>query len=298
MGKVHTTRGHLAAFFSILIWGMTYISTKVLLVSFSAVEIIFFRLVLGLIALMVISPPIMRARDLDPGALGRELRFMAAGLFGVTIYFLLQNVALTYTLAANVGVLTSAAPLFTALIAWVFFRDRLKANFFLGFVAAMAGIILITFNGSFVFKVDSFGDLLAVLAAVVWAVYTILVKKIDSEYADMVMSTRKIFTYGFLFMLPIMNVNLFHLGLWRFTVLSNLLNMLFLGLGATAVCFLSWGYAVSVLGPVKTSVYIYMVPLISIASAALMLGEKISMFAALGMLMIMVGMALSEMGKT
>ena len=96
-----------------------------------------------------------------PQALREEWKYMAAGLCGVTLYFLFQNIALTYTLAANVSVLVSVAPMFTALVARSIFKEKLKANFFLGFTAAMAGIILIAFNGSMVLKLNPLGDLLS-----------------------------------------------------------------------------------------------------------------------------------------
>lgn len=67
--------GHLPAFLTILIWGTTFISTKVLLVDFQPVEILFFRFVMGLLALLVVYPHRMK------GTTGKqELTFAAAGL--------------------------------------------------------------------------------------------------------------------------------------------------------------------------------------------------------------------------
>jgi drug/metabolite transporter (DMT)-like permease len=67
--------------------------------------------------------------------------------------------------------------------------------------------------------------------------------------------------------------------------------------GASALCFVTWNYAVHLLGPVKTSVYIYLVPLITIAASALVLHETITLVAGIGMALILVGMALSEREK-
>ena len=157
--------GHLSALVTILIWGTTFISTKVLLVAFEPVEILFIRFVLGLIALVIVCPH--RLRGTTPR---QELTFAAAGLCGVCLYYLLENIALTYTLASNVGVILSVAPFFTALLSHIVFRgeEKLRPSFFGGFVLAMAGIALISFNGS-ALALNPLGDLLALLAALVWA---------------------------------------------------------------------------------------------------------------------------------
>ena len=77
--------GHLAALFCILVWGTTFISTKVLLRAFSPVEILFFRFLLGYAALWLASPRFLRLTDRR-----QELLFACAGLCGVTLYFLLE----------------------------------------------------------------------------------------------------------------------------------------------------------------------------------------------------------------
>ncbi|MFM8322657.1 MAG: DMT family transporter, partial [Chloroflexota bacterium] len=192
--------GHLAAFFTISVWGLTFISTKVLMNDYSPVEIMFFRLALALAVLLIASPP--RPGRLDRQALRDEAAMAAAGLCGVTLFFLAQNSALAYTLTANVSVLMSMSPLFTALASRALFNERLKANFFLGFAAAMAGMILVAFNGSFLLKLSPLGDLLSMLAALSWAAYSLLIKRFGGRQGGVLCMTRKVFFYGLLFLLP------------------------------------------------------------------------------------------------
>jgi drug/metabolite transporter (DMT)-like permease len=289
--------GHLAAFFTICVWAVTFISIKVLLVPFTPVEIMFFRLVLAVVALLIASPPRIPIEKPNRLVLLDELKIMAAGLCGVTLYFLFQNIALSYTLAANVSVLVSVAPLFTALVSWLVLKEKLKANFLLGFTAAITGIVLIAFNGSFVLKLNPMGDVLSVMAALVWAFYSVLIKKIGASQTAVFTVTRKVFTYGLLFLLPVLPLFDFRFGLERLLVLPNLLNLLFLGVVASAICFVTWNYAVHVLGPVKTSVYIYLVPVVTIIVSMIVLHETITLVSAMGMGLILTGMALSERGK-
>jgi drug/metabolite transporter (DMT)-like permease len=291
------TWGHLAAFFTISVWGITFISTKILLVPFTPVEIMFFRLVLAVMALTIASPPRFSWYKLDRQAFWDEGKSMLAGLFGVTLYFTFQNTALTYSLAANVSVLTSIAPLFTALISRALLGEKLKGNYFIGFTAAMTGIILIAFNGSLVLKLNPLGELLSILAALVGAVYFVMIKKVNFQHSSVLAFTRKVFFYGLLFLLPLLPLFEFRLGLERLAALPNLLNLLFLGLIASALCYVTWNFAIHILGPVKTSVYIYLIPVITIVASALMLHETITLVSIVGTVLILAGMALSERDK-
>lgn len=194
--------GHLAALFTIIIWGTTFISTKVLLTDFRPVEILFFRFVMGYVTLFLVCPHRMKG-------VGRkqEMTFAMAGLCGICLHYLLENIALTYTMASNVGVIISVAPFFTAILSRLFLKSegKLRANFFIGFVVTMAGVVLISFNGSRM-ELNPVGDVLAVLAAFVWACYSILTRRISSFGHPVILTTRRTFFYGILFMVPVISV--------------------------------------------------------------------------------------------
>ena len=284
------SRGHLAALLTILIWGTTFISTKVLLVDFQPVEILFFRFVLGLLALLLVCP-----RRMTGTTLRQEIVFGAAGLCGVCLYYLMENIALTYTMASNVGVIISTAPFFTAILSHLLLKkeEKLGAAFFVGFLIAMAGIALISFNGS-ALQLNPIGDLLALLAAFLWACYSILTRKISGYGYHTILTTRRIFFYGILFMVPALFLFDFRLELDRFANPVYLLNILFLGLGASALCFVTWNFAVRLLGAVKTSVYIYLVPVITVAASVVILREPFTWMTGAGTVLTLAGLLLSE----
>lgn len=282
--------GHLAAFITILIWGTTFISTKVLLGILTPIEILLIRFVIGYVALWCVKPHTLKVREKK-----QEWYFAVAGLCGITLYYLLENIALTYTLASNVGVIISIAPFFTAIFAWLFLHDRRPSvRFFLGFIIAMAGIVLLSFGKGADLRINPLGDLLGIGAAVIWAIYSILTKKISGFGYNTILTTRRIFFYGLLFMLPISCVMGFQVELQELADRSILLNLLFLGFGASALCFVTWNTAVKQLGSVKTSVYIYMVPVITAVTSALILHEKITPVAVCGIVLTLAGLFLSE----
>lgn len=290
MEKKDQLTGHLAALITVFIWGTTFISTKVLLRAFSPLEILFLRFVTGFLALWIACPKRLKVTDKK-----QELYFAAAGLCGVTLYFLLENIALTYTLASNVGVIVSISPFLIALLAHFFLDgEKLRAQFFVGFAVALTGIFLISFNGSAVLQLNPIGDILSALAAVTWAFYSVLTRKISHFGYNTIQTTRKAFFYGLVFMLPALLVLDFSPDTEQLLVPVNLFNLLFLGLGASAMCFVTWGAAVKLLGAVKTGVYIYAVPVITVVTSALILHEKITGLAALGTVLTLAGLILSE----
>lgn len=293
MDKTREIKGHLFAVITIFIWGTTFISTKVLLKEISPIEILFLRFIVGFIILALVYPHRLKIKERN-----QELYFAAAGLCGITLYYLLENIALTYTFASNVGVIISIAPFFTAIFANFFLEgEKLRLQFFVGFVVALIGIFLISFNGYHTLKINPLGDILAVLAAIVWAAYSILTKKISGFHYNTIQSTRRIFFYGLLFMIPALFIFGWNPSIDVLIQPINLFNLLFLGIGASALCFVTWNSAVKILGAVKTSGYIYMVPVITVVTSMLILQEKVTGLAWFGIVLTLTGLLLSENEK-
>lgn len=282
--------GHIAAVFTIMVWGTTYISTKVLLQDFAPIDILFLRFLIGFVALACVCPHRIKGLSWR-----QELIFAAAGLSGVTLYFLCENIALVYTYASNVGVIVSIAPFFTAIFAgWLLQGEQRPGTFYLGFVVAIAGICMIFFNGAANLQLNPLGDFLAVLAAVIWAAYSVFTRQIAGFGLSTTAATRHIFFYGLLFMLPALYLLDFHWGWQRLYDMKDLANLLFLGLGASAMCFATWTFSIKALGAVRTSAYIYLVPVITASCSVLILGERITLLAAAGIALTLLGLVLSQ----
>ena len=284
------TIGHTAALFTVVVWGTTFISTKILLDVFRPVEILFYRFVMALIFLFILYPQFLNIREKK-----RELLFIGAGISGVTLYYLLQNIALTYTMASNVAVIVATVPFFTGIISRIFLNtsEKLKSNFFIGFVLAVIGIFLISFNGNKV-KLNPTGDILALLSAVVWSFYSVITKKISSYGYNTIQVTRRIFLYALIFMLPLLQMLDFNFNLGPLKNKIYLGNILFLGFLASGICFVTWNYSVKVLGAVKTCIYIYIQPVVTIVTAFIILKESFTPIAVLGTIFTFAGLLISQ----
>ena len=157
----------------------------------------------------------------------------------------------------------------------------------------MAGIGLVSFNGAQM-KLNPLGDVLALGAAVVWGCYSILSKKMGGFGYPLIASTRHTFFYGILFMIPALFLFGFTPDPARLADPLNLFNMVYLGVGASAACFVSWNYAMKSLGAVRASVYIYLVPVITVIFSALILGEPVTLLSLIGMGLTLLGLLLSQ----
>lgn len=230
--------------------------------------------------------------------LEKEFLFAGAGLTGVTLYFLLENIALTHTFASNVGIIVAVVPFFTALLAHFLLKgEGFSRRFFLGFAAAFTGIFLIMANGAFVLELNPAGDILALGAAFVWAAYSILMKKIGVNTSNMIICTRRIFFYGIALMIPALWLLPANMD-WHLMVKPvNAFNLLYLGLFASALCFLTWNRVVEILGAVKSSIYIYMVPVVAVVASAIILGERLTWISLTGILLTLCGVTISEYRK-
>ena len=288
--KSKNLAGHLAAAFTVTVWGATFISTKILLRHFTPVEILLLRFVLGLAALWAASPKPMKIESRR-----HELYFAGAGLSGLVLYYLCENIALNYGDASIIGVMVASAPLFAGIFSAIMCKTRLRPGFFIGFVVALSGLSLIALHGGDSGHVQPLGAVLALCGAISWGVYSNLTRLISECGYPTLGTTRRIVTYGVVFMLPAAVL----MGFRPQAVLTldgvGLVNLLFLGLGASALCFFIWNYAVGMLGPVKTCVYIYASPVVTVVLAALILHERMDAWAVLGTVLVLAGLVVSEL---
>ncbi|OAV67939.1 putative amino-acid metabolite efflux pump [Bacteroidales bacterium Barb6] len=281
---------HAIAIFTAVVWGATFVSTKVLLGNgLTPAEIFLYRFILAYAGIRIVS-----RQKLWADSRRDELLLAAAGVTGGSLYFLFENTALGITLASNVSLIVCTAPVMTAFLIRLFHKEeRVGTKRIGGSLIALAGVGLVVFNGHFILKISPLGDTLSTLAALMWAFYGLILKRLDTRYPVMFI-TRKVFAYGLLTLLPYFlfkpPATDWH-TLLRPIVLSNLL---FLGLLASMLCYILWNTAVKELGAVRTSVYIYLQPPVTLLTSAMIIREQITPVALAGSALIIGGVWLSE----
>ena len=281
---------HLLAILTIAIWGVTFVNTKVLLQhGLQPMEIFLLRFIVAYLCIWTISPKKVRSLSWSDEGL-----FFILGLVGGTVYFVAENTALGHTYVNNVAFIVCTAPLITMLLAILFMKSvKATASLIIGSVIALIGVGVVVYNGHFVLKLSPIGDMLALAAAFSWAIYSLVIKKVSSQYCA-VFITRKVFFYGILTVLP-----LFLLKPWCFPM-ENLLqptiwmNLLFLSVVASFLCFLWWSVAVKKIGALATSNYVYLNPITTMMASALFLQEPMTLMAYTGSALILLGVFIAN----
>lgn len=282
---------NLLALITVVIWAATFISSKILLNTFTPLEVMFYRFVIAYFLLLIIHPKFHKIDSLK-----EEIMFLLSGITGGSLYFLTENSAVKISQVSNVGLIVATAPIITALFAHFFTKgEKLNKNLFIGFLIAISGVILVMFNGNFMLKLNPVGDILALCAAVSWSVYSIITKKLGSKYNPLYL-TRKIFFYALLTMIPFLFTSEFNFKISKLLTFEVMSNLLFLGIVASSICYVMWNFTVDKLGVVKTNNYIYLIPAITLILSVLILHEKITLYSSLGAFLIFLGVYVSENG--
>jgi len=280
--------GHIFTFITITIWSVAFVSNKALLAYISPIENMILRFLIAYFLLLLIYPKYRFASSLKD-----EARFFILGFLGIFIYFLLENFALKYTQATNVGLYMGAIPLFTAIFAHFLTKDeRLSRNVIVGFIVAIVGIALILLDGA-KFELRLKGDFLALCAAAVFALYSVALKLAPKGY-HYIEITRKSFFYGLVLMIIYFALSGKSFNYQALSIPTVWINIAFLGFLSSGLAFILWQQGIERIGSISASNYIYLVPLITAITGILALGEKLTAKMAIGGVIILIGLYIAQ----
>ena len=286
------------AFVTVAIWGSTFVFTKMLLQNgLSPAQIFTLRFIIAYILLLAFALSRHRFR-LFCKSLKDELLMVVLGITGGSVYFLAENAAMLYTTATNTSLIVCSCPLFAMLLFAIVYRhsERVSRLQAMGSVIACLGMAVVVLNGHFVLHLSPLGDMLAFAACLCWAVYSLLMKPATERYSSLFI-TRKVFFYGLLTIIP---YYFFVPGFPSMEVLLRpevLWNLLFLGVVASMICYVTWNWVISKLGAVVATNWVYFNPITTIIFAWWLLHEQITVWFLLGTVLILTGMYLADRKK-
>lgn len=281
---------HVGALITVTAWGVSFVSTKVLLENgLGPAEIYIYRFILAYILILIACHNRLWANSFRD-----ELLFMTCGLCAGSIYFISENMALEYTYVTNVSLLVTTSPLITTMLMWMLYKnEKLGKGTIVGSLIAFTGVACVIFNSSSNVEIKPLGDILSLLAALSWSIYSLVLKKLNALYSVMFIS-RKTFFYGVLTALPFM---FFQPDICSPTVLLKTevwANLLFLGAFASMIAYILWAQSVKHLGAIKASNYMYISPIITLVASVAFLGEPLSIIGGIGCALILGGMWFGE----
>lgn len=274
-------------------WGTSFLSTKVLMVDgdFTPVEVFVYRFIFAYLVLLVFTCKKILANNWKD-----ELLLMVCGLCAGSIYFISENYALQFTTTGNVSLLVSISPIFTTVLMAAVYHFIPKPNVIIGSIIAFIGVGCIIFSGGDTLEINPKGDLIALSASMSWAIYTIIVKRLNPIYSSLFI-TRKLFFYGVITALPLLFIQHqpYHLHLlFDMAQPQYLINFLFLGLFCSAAAYFVWNEVMRILGAIKSNNFLYVQPLVTMIAGYFILGENIYFLGYLGCVLIIGGIMISE----
>lgn len=282
---------HALAFIVMTIWGATFASSKTLIVhGMPEVYIFFLRFIIAYVPLAAISHRKWMADNWRD-----ELIMLLLGITGGSAYFMAENFGLHYAQSTDVAFIIAFTPLLTTLVAWIFHQERqqITRGFVVGLCIAMAGITLLIFKGDFQMQPSLLGDSLALLAALLWAFYSLLIKPVAQRYS-VTFITRKVFFYGWVTILPFLGGYSFKDTMALLTEPVVTANLLFLAVVASFLCYLWWNIVLEKIGVLKSSYYLYVNPVASAVVSMLFMDEVMNLSIAMGLVLILLGVMVSE----
>jgi drug/metabolite transporter (DMT)-like permease len=268
----------------VIIWGWTFVATKICLAYLNPIELIGARFLIGLpvLAGIVIWKKIpLRFNQRDWGLL-------SVGAAIITVHFLIQAFALKHTSATNTGWIIAVTPLVMAVLSFLILKERIGKREITGIGVATLGILLLISKGNLsnVGWIKSVGDWLILLSAHTWALYTIATRNVSRQYHPLAVTL--------IVFLPVTGICLAYLvvgsGVDKLVRLPGepLVALLFLGVLGTAAQWF-WQEGVARLGAARAGIFLYLEPVATTALAVPLLGETYGIATGLGGVLVLVG---------
>ncbi len=273
--------GILSVLFSVFVWGISFVSTKVVLNELAPMTIALFRQLIAIIPLLLLMKLNKESFKLDKGEFKT---FLIASVFGIVLYFLFENTGLTLTSASNASMLVAAIPVFALIAESIVKKARMELPSLICILSSILGVYFVIFeHGVFDFSSSSFiGNLFVLGAMASWIVYTFISTRLGQKYSSIKMTAVQ----------TLMSIPLFvpfaasEFKQIKLPSLTALLNILFLGIFCSALAYVFYLYGMQKLGPVLPSAFLNLTPVVTVLAGMLFLSEALTLFQFIGAVLI------------
>lgn len=281
------------ALLTIIVWGSTFLVSKnVLLSGMHPLTLMCLRFLLAYIILCMFSKKPISFK-FDRVGLKQELLFLLLGLSGGSLYFYLEYTSLKMTSAVNVGLISATVPIISTAISLVLGKVKVGTKYYCGSLFAFLGVFFIVMNGRWCFSISIIGDLIAILSAFLWALYTVILSLFENKYSEILIS-RRLFFYAFITIIGFVIYRLEVDELYILREIPILLSVLYLAIFASALCMLLWNISINKIGIIKTNNFLYFMPVVTLLASLFFAIDEISLYSVLGTVLIIVGIYISD----
>jgi len=291
-GKKSSEIGVVFVLLAVLFWGISFISTKVLLQEYPPVSIAFFRQFIALFplaGLFLVKKAYFKLRIIT------VFHMVVGSLFGVVLYFVFENTGMKYISASGASIIVATIPIFTLLIDTLISRKKLALRTLFLILCSWVGVYLvISADGQPEGGADTLkGSLLVFCAMVSWIIYTMVTKRLSTQYSSLQMTSVQTLLSIPLFIPFVWRERFF----WHWPSGNAAVHFMFLGIFCSALAYVFFLYGISVLGPALSSSYLNLIPLVTIATGTVFLGERLAPLQYIGAFLILTSLGLISFFK-
>lgn len=279
---------YLLILLAVIFWGSSFIATKIALKELSPETIISLRLIIASAFLLITA--IIYRKDFSINLKSHGIIFILALI--AVFHLMIQVTGLKYTTASNTGWIIGTAPIFMAILAAIFFREKIGLLRISGIIIAMFGLLLLIGKGNItnVDLIENKGDLLVLASAFIWGVYSMVNKKISLSYSPL-MTILYLFIMMAIIIIPF-NLNTASVDSVVHLSLNGWISILFLGLFCSGIAYVIWAYSLRDLESAKVGAFLYFEPLVTVLAAWVLLSESITVLMILSGTIITLGVVL------
>lgn len=275
--------------FVALIWGLNFVAIKILLGDISPVNLILFRFFVGSSLLFLL---LFFRRDVKMPL--KDFYYLCGlGFIGITTYQLAFVYALKYTSVASASILINTAPLYSGIIVGITGLEEFPRRRFLPIMTGFAGVYIIITKGTMSLSGgDARGNLLAAGASILWAFYTLLSKPLLDRHSPLKVTAYSMIS-GSVLLIPLTPF-FFNIGEYARLSWNGWALLLFAIIFSIVIAFVLWYWGVSRIGPSRTIIYQYSIPVFAVFFAWLFLKETLCLSQLVGAIIVFTSIALAR----
>lgn len=282
---IQTMKYYLSAILGMLMWASSFIATKIAYQSVSPILLCVIRFAIASVIMMILRL-MQKKRARIPLRDQRNIILSAAA--GISVYYVLENIALQYTTASAASLIEAAYPIITVCIGVWIYHEKTSKRMLIGIVISIIGVLILSgFSASEGSGLK--GDILLLIDGALWGFYNFLVQRIPKEYDNFTVSYYQML-WGTLMFLPML-----FLEKPVFTNISSetIIAIIYLSTGCSVAAFLLYNYGLSGISASSASAIMNLMPLFGVLLSFLILHETISVTQIIGGILIMLGVYIS-----
>jgi drug/metabolite transporter (DMT)-like permease len=278
----------LAAFFAVVVWGASFVATKLALRYTNPAAVVWLRFTMGVV---ILGLAVMKGRLFELPDKKDWLYFALLGFLGITFHQWLQSTGLLTSQATTTSWIVASTPIFMALLGWLVLAEKPLWLQLLGILLSTCGVLLVVSHGHLADlasgRFGTPGDFLILLSSLNWAVFSILSRRGLKKYpATLMMFYVMVFGWLFSSIWFLVNGGQVHMSAIPW---DGWAGIAFLGIFCSGFAYIFWYGALKALPVAQTGAFLYLEPLVTVLVAAVILQEQVTLAAFLGGVLILVG---------